>query len=220
MNNIIIVGCSGHAKVVIDIIEQENKYKIIGILDRLDNVGINVYGYSVIGTEEDLPLLVNKHNIVGGIIGIGDNFIRRKVSKRIKEIASTFQFINAIHPSSTVGKNVKMGVGNVLVAGARVNADAIIGDHCILNTNSSLGHEGIMKNYSSLSSNATIGGGAVIGECSIVALSATVLHNRKIGEHTVIGSGSLVVKDIPENVVAFGSPSKIIRKRNPGDRYL
>ena len=77
-----------------------------------------------------------------------------------------------------------------------------------------------MKDFSSLASNATLGGLTVVGAFSTIALSATLLHNIKIGDHTVIGSGSVVVKDIPSNVVAFGVPCKIVKKREAGERYL
>ncbi len=219
MKNVILVGSSGHAKVIIDILEQEKKYKIVGIFDRSENIGKEIYGYPIIGEEKNIAKFIEECQIEGGIIGIGDNYIRKKVSEIITSVIPNFQFINAIHPSAQIGKNVTMGKGNVLIAGSVVNADAVVGNHCILNTNSSLGHEGIMKDYSSLSSNATIGGGAVIGECSVVALSATVLHSRKIGEHTIIGSGAVVVQDIPSYVVALGTPAKIVKKRNPGDKY-
>lgn len=220
MKNIILVGGAGHAKVVMDIIEQEGKYNIVGIFDRPEKIGTEVYGYPVLDEEKNLPQYLQQLNIQGGIIAIGDNFIRKKVSKTINSLIPDFTFVNAIHPSAQVGKNVKLGMGIVMVAGSVVNADSIVGDHCILNTNSSLGHEGVMKNFSSLSSNATIGGGGEIGECSVVALSATVLHNKKVGDHTVIGSGSLVNKDIPGEVLAYGTPCKIIQPRTIGERYL
>lgn len=220
MKNIILVGCAGHAKVVMDIIEQEGKYKIVALFDRPEKIDTIVYGYPIIDTEDNLSRYIKDLNIQGGIIAIGDNFIRKKVSETILGQVPDFEYINAIHPSAQVGKNVTLGNGIVMVAGSVVNSDSVVGDHCILNTNSSLGHEGVMKNFSCLSSNATIGGAAEIGECSVVALSATVLHNKMVGDHTVIGAGAVVTRDIPSNVLAYGTPCKVIQSRKIGESYL
>lgn len=99
MDNIVIAGSSGHAKVVIDIVRQEGKYHIVGLLDRVLNVGEEILGCPVLGKEEDLPSLINAHGIKGVIIGIGDNFIRAKVMARIQEICPSLPFVSAIHPS-------------------------------------------------------------------------------------------------------------------------
>ena len=77
-----------------------------------------------------------------------------------------------------------------------------------------------MKDFSSLSPNATIGGGAIIGEMSVIAISATVLHNRKIGNNTLIGAGSVVISDIENDVLAYGTPCKAVRTRSQNERYL
>ncbi len=74
MNNIIIFGASGHAKVVIDIVEKERKYKIAGIVEKINSYECHdIFGYKILGTDEDVPTLISKHSIVGGIF-----FIPRK----------------------------------------------------------------------------------------------------------------------------------------------
>lgn len=220
MKNIILIGCAGHAKVVIDIIEKEGKYKIVGLFDNPEKIGTDVYGYKVYDQESNLNKYVELLSIEGGIVAIGDNWIRKKVVDRILGILPDFEFVTTIHPSVKIGKNVKIGKGTVLISGVTINSDAIVGDHCVLNTNSSLGHEAIMGDFSSLSSNATIGGQARIGKYSTIALSATVLHCKNVGEHTVIGAGAVVVSNIPSNVLAFGVPCKVIKSREIGERYL
>lgn len=220
MKNIILVGCAGHAKVVIDIIEKEGKYKIVGLFDNPEKIGTEVYGYKVFDSESNLNKYVSQLRIEGGIVAIGNNWIRKKVVDRILNILPDFEFVTTIHPSVNIGKNVKIGKGCVLIPGVSVNSDAIIKNHCVLNTNSSLGHEAKMEDFSSLSSNATVGGGAEIGECSAIALSATILHGRKVGDHSIIGAGAVVVENIPSKVVAFGTPCKIIKTRSIGENYL
>ena len=41
---------------------------------------------------------------------------------------------------------------------------------------------------------------------------STILPGVTIGENTIIGANSLVLKDIPDNVVAFGIPAKVIKE--------
>ena len=104
--NIIVIGSSGHAKVVIDSIEKENKYKIVGLIDRFKEIGSNSFGYNIIGKEEDLPDLIKTHNIEGGVIAIGDNFIRYTVYNKISQNIPEFNFIKVIHPSAQISRNV------------------------------------------------------------------------------------------------------------------
>ena len=79
MDNIVIIGSSGHAKVIIDIVQQQGKYNIVGLLDRFRDVGEKTLGYPVLGKEEDLPELIKAHALKGAIVAIGDNFVRSKV---------------------------------------------------------------------------------------------------------------------------------------------
>jgi len=199
--NIIVVGSSGHAKVVIDCIEKENKYEIIG-------------------KEEDLQNLIKKHKIEGGIIAIGDNFIRYTVYDKILKDVPQFNFIKVIHPSAQIARNVLIGKGTVIMANTTISSEATVGNFCIINNNSSLDHDSEMLDYSSLAPGSSTGGNVKIGLFTAVSLGAKVIHGITIGEHTIIGAGSNVIKDIPEYVVAYGNPAKVIRDRLAGEKYL
>ena len=218
--NIFVVGAAGHAKVVFDILEKRGEYRIAVLFDVKDKIGTNVCGYEVRDSEDNLLDYVEKHNLVGGIVAIGDNSLRRRVVEKLKEIAPDMPFVSAVHPQAIIGKGVKIGTGTVVVAGAVINADAIIGNHCILNTNSSLGHEAEMKDFSSISPNVSVGGNTVIGEAAIVSMGATVIHNRRIGEEALIGAGAVVIRDVADFAVVYGNPAKFIKSRKATDKYL
>jgi len=218
--NIVIVGSSGHAKVIIDIIEKEGKYNIVGLLDAFKEVGELAFGYKVLGEEKDLPKLINKYQLIGCIIAIGDNWIRNIVKNKIMEIDATFNFINTIHPSSVIARGVTVGSGTVIMAGAVINSNSKIGDFCIINTNASLDHDSNMSDFSSIAPGVTTGGNVSIGEFSAVSLGVNIIHGITIGKHSVIGTGSTVIKNINDHVVAYGTPAKTIRKRKEGDKYL
>jgi len=220
MENIIIIGSSGHAKVIIDIIEKENKYHIIGLLDKFKKVGEEVLGYKIIGKEKDTPSLIEKYDVVGGLIAVGDNWTRKNIYEKIKTIMPSFSFVKAIHPSAQIARNVQIGNGTVIMGGTIININATIRDHCILNTNSSLDHDCFMDDFSSLAPGVTIGGNVTIGQCSAVSLGANVIHGVTIKEHAVVGAGSVVLKDVPKFSIVYGIPAKIIRKREAEEKYL
>ena len=220
MDNIVIIGSSGHAKVVIDIVRKEGKYNVAGLLDRFRNVGEKTAGYPVLGKEEDLPELVKAHELKGAIVAIGDNFVRSTVVARINEICPDLPFVSAVHPDASVAMEVSIGQGTVVMAGVAINPCCSVGRFCILNTHSSLDHDSIMEDFSSLAPGAVTGGNCRIGQYSAVSIGAVLIHGIHVGEHTVIGAGSLVVKSIESFVVASGAPAKVIRSRKQGDKYL
>lgn len=218
--NVILIGASGHAKVIIDIIEKNETYNIVGLVDSFKPIGQNLIGYKILGKKEDLPELRKTYKFNHAIIAVGDNWTRNIVSQKVIDIVPTIEFITAIHPNSTIGKNVIIGKGTAILAGVIVDSDSEIGEFCILNTKSSLGHDGIMKNYSSLAPNATLGGNVTIGNCSAISLGANIIQDITIGNHTIIGAGSLVIRNVPDYSLSYGIPSKIIKQIKKGEKYL
>jgi sugar O-acyltransferase (sialic acid O-acetyltransferase NeuD family) len=218
--NIVIIGSSGHAKVVIDIVEKEGRYKIAGFLDIFEKVGKNCFGYKVLGEERDLPDLINERQLSGCIIAIGDNWGRNLLKNKIQEVAPSLEFITTIHPSAMIARGVTLGCGVVVMAGAVINSECTIGDFCVINANSLIDHDGGMGNFSSIAPGVVAGGNVKIGEFSAISIGATIIHSIEIGEHSVVGAGSIVLENVSNYVVAYGAPAKKVRERNVGDKYL
>lgn len=217
---VVVIGCAGHARVVLEILESDQRCQVVGLLDTFKPITTSVQGYQVIGSEDDLPALFAANICDCVFVAVGDNWVRSQIVNRIKERVPEAEFVSAIHPSAQISPNVTIGAGTVIMAGVVVNTGCKIGDFCILNTCSSLDHDSTMGAFSSLAPRAVTGGRVEIGAFSAIAIGAVVSHATKIGEHTVIGAGATVVKSIPELVVAYGTPARIMRKRNPGDLYL
>ncbi|MEO1012668.1 MAG: acetyltransferase [Bacteroidota bacterium] len=220
MKNIVIFGASGHGSVVLDCIEKEKKYHVVGFMDSFKRKGSLLNGYTILGSEFDLPYLIEKYTISGGIIAIGDNWVRKSLKERIAKVVPEFDYIHSVHPKAVIGKNVHIGKGTVVLPGAVVEANALIGDFCIINTNASLGHGGRMGNYSSLAPKCCTGGHFILGRFSAVCLGANVIDNITISEHTVVGAGSLVVGNLDSYTVAYGTPAKKVRNRVAGEPYM
>ena len=138
----------------------------------------------------------------------------------ITKLTPDFRFLSAIHPTVTLYKGFMVEDGVVMSAGVIVNSEAKVSEFCIINTNASLGHESVMHAFSSLSPNTTVGGNSEIGLYSAICIGATLIQNIKIGSHSVIGACSLVLKNVGDQTVAYGVPSKVIRQREIGENYL
>ncbi len=218
--NIVIIGASGHAKVIIDIIEKNNDYTIVGLIDSYKPTDYKLYDYKVLGKEKDIKKLKKIYNFNTGIIAIGDNWTRKQMHEKIIKSNPDFNFGKALHHKAVIGKNVSIGQGTVIMAGVIVNSDAKINDFCILNTKASLGHDAKMLNYSSLAPNSTIGGGVTIGICTAICLSSTVIQDLIIGHYCVVGTGSIVLKSIPDLCLYYGAPARFVRTIAKGEKYL
>jgi sugar O-acyltransferase (sialic acid O-acetyltransferase NeuD family) len=220
MDNILVFGCSGHARVIIDAVEQMGEFRITGIVDSFLPAGHNCVGYQVLGNEHRLRNLIETHGIRGGIIAIGDNWVRYRIAERIRSIAPGFEFVTVVHPSAQVARSARVSGGTVVLAGAIVAANAEIGECCIVNTKASLDHDGVMGPFSSFAPAVTTGGDVTVKAFAAVLLGANVSHCVSIGEHSVVGAGSLVLRDVPDLMVAYGVPARAIRARQPGEPYL
>lgn len=217
---IILIGASDHCKYTMDIVEQEGKFDIYGIIDKKLEKGTFFEGYAVLGYMNELAELIAKKIIIGGIVAIGDNYTRMMVSMEVESLAPGFQFVNAIHPSVIIGKKTQIGTGCVMMAGVIINNHCIIGNHTFIATKASLDHDSTIMNFSSMSPGVTTGGRVVIGKCSSIGIGASILHYKNVGDNSVIGGNALVNADIPDYCVAYGIPAKIIRTRKADDLYL
>ena len=190
-----LYGASGHAKVIIDILEASG-VQVEGLID--DNPNIDqLQGYPV------------RHTFTGEspfIISIGNNKIRKQVTERLQA-----SYGKAIHPSAILSPTAKIGDGTVVMQGAIIQADAKVGKHCIINTGASVDHECVIGDYVHVSPHATLCGNVHVGEGSWIGAGTTAIPNLSIGKWCVIGAGSVITEDIPDHVLAFGNPCRIIR---------
>ena len=220
MKNIILIGGGNQAHYTIDIIEKEGKYNIVGIIDSIHDVDSDRFGYKIIGRQENISQIIKEYDVEGGVISIGDNWSRYYVYNQIKELAPDLEFVNAIHPSIVIGNNVTLGKGIVAMAGCIFNPKSFIGNFTFFATGAQVEHDNYIDDFSSISAGSITGGYVKLGKYSAVTLGVTIMDRVEIGENTVIGSGSLVTKSFPSDVLAYGNPAKIIRNRTKGEKFL
>jgi len=201
----LLFGSSGHAKVVLDCLKSQN-ISVNGIFDD-DLRKEKLYNISVIGKYNSnfLP----KEKI---ILSVGDNAIRKKISKIVKH-----KFGIAKHLSASIAKDAEIGVGSVIFHKAILQVSVKIGKHVIINTAASIDHDCIIKDFAHISPNATLCGGVEIGEGTHIGAAAVVIPNIKIGKWCIIGAGSVVIKDVPDYSVVVGNPAKQIKTATKKD---
>lgn len=219
-SQVILIGSSGHAKVVMDIFERSGTYDILGILDPFRATGEKVYGYEVLGSEEDLPQLMKKWPSCLLFIGLGDNWKRKKIHENIQRMYTDISYAIAIHPSAQIAKGVQIGEGTAIMAGAVINSDTRIGRFCIVNSRTSIDHDSHLANFASAAPGVTTGGNVSIGEYSAISIGATLKHGINVGAHTILGAGSLLLENTGNQEIWYGVPAKLKRKREIGETYL
>jgi sugar O-acyltransferase (sialic acid O-acetyltransferase NeuD family) len=220
MAGVLIVGSSGHARVIVDIIERTGVHNILGFLDDTRAPGMIEIGYPILGSLADLAGIVREHNPQGFFIAIGDNWNRGVIAEKIKELMPGLAAITAIHPGAQVARSACLGPGTAVMAGAVVNSNASVGSFCIVNTRASVDHDSHLDDFASIGPGATLAGNVRVGPYSAICLQACVAEKVCIGSQTVVGAGSVVLGDLPDGVVAYGTPARIVRSRSKSDSYL
>lgn len=220
MENIAVFGAGTMAHTYIDIIESTNLYNLVGLFDdrypELDNYN----EFKVLGRAEDLSSVCKKLNINNIVVCIGDNYVRSLVVEKIKKEVPDIKFPSVIHKNAYVSPRANIGEGVVIRPLVVIDAGVILGDFTFVAGGSVIPHNSHLEEYSSVSASVAVGGEFKLGKFSYIGIGAKIFHCITIGENTIIGAGSLVTKDIPSNCVAYGTPAKIVRERNLGDKYL
>lgn len=196
LKKLIIIGASGHGKVIADI-AVKNGYEDIVFLDDNESV-LECAGYPVIGKTSQAAKMDGDK-----IIAIGNAEVREKIQKNIK-------VITLVHPDAVISRRVEIGDGTVVMAGAVINSDTVIGDGCIINTGASVDHDCKIGNFSHISVGTHIAGTCVIGDRTWIGAGATVSNNVKICCDSMIGAGAVVVNDIDVCGTYVGVPAKLI----------
>ena len=186
---IILIGGGGHCKSVIDVIEEENKFTIAGIIDKKELIGSKVFDYEVIACDDDLEELHKTYKYAIVTLGqIKSNDLRVKLFNTLKKIGYKFPII--ISPLSYVSKYAKIKDGTIIMHQALVNANAKIGENCIINTKALIEHDVIIEDNCHISTGAIINGGVIVKENTFIGSNATSKEYIEI--NNFVKAGSLV----------------------------
>lgn len=197
MKKVIIIGASGHGKVIADIVLKSND-QITGFLDDGKEKGTMVLGYPILGKTSDAVHYIKDHQFV---IGIGSNKIRERISNTYD-----LPWYTAIHPTACIGVDVTIEEGTVVMSYAIINASANIGKHCVINTGVIVEHDNVIEDYVHISPNATLCGTVKVEKLTHIGAGATIKNNINIASNCTIGAGAVVIHDIEEEGTYVGVP--------------
>lgn len=197
---IVIIGASGHGKVIADI-AHKNGYTDIVFLD--DNRSVNeCNGYSVVGTSEQFD------NYRDGvfIVAIGNPKTRQKTQQTLGKAG--MRIATLVHPNAVIGENVILGEGTVVMAGAVINSCSKVGSGSIINTCASVDHDCCVGDYVHVSVGAHVAGSVTIGERTWIGAGATVSNNIDITGDCMIGAGAVVIHNLTDSGTYIGLPAR------------
>ena len=202
MNKVIVLGASGHARSVVDIIMQNNEYEVYGLI--ADEREKGFWGIEVIAQDSDLERLYNQ-GIQYAFVAIGNNAIRKKLTERLKSIG--YKMINVISKHAIISPYSKLANGIVIMPGAVINAGVQIEEGCIINTNTSIDHDDIVGAYSHIAPGCAISGFTKIGSECFLGTGTSVIDSITIEDRVTVGAGSVVIRNIEKGLKVAGVPA-------------
>lgn len=189
-----LLGAGGQARACIDVIEQEGRFQVAGLLGIRTQVGERVCGYPVLGTDTDLPSLLPQQAHALVVVGqIKHPDLRIRLFELLERRACVLPVI--VSPHAYVSRRAVVSTGTIVMHGAIVNAGAVVGRNCILNSQSLIEHDANIADHCHVATAAAVNSGVRIGMGSFIGSNSCVRQGIMIGERCVIGMGQCIVKD-------------------------
>ena len=202
-DRLLIIGASGHGRVVADVARHVGRWETIAYLD--DDVTKCNQSLVIVGRVSDSSNFISDSDF---LVAIGDNAVREKIQKQL--LAKGASMATLIHPYAIIGSDVSIGAGTVVMMGTVVNSGTNIGDGCIINTSSSIDHDNTIGDYVHISPGVRTAGNVSVGRGTWVGIGSVISNNVSITTDCVLGAGSVVVKDIQLRGTYVGVPVRRI----------
>lgn len=189
---LLLIGCGGHACSLIDVVETSGRWHILGLVGLPGQVGDEVLGYPVLGSDQDLPSLRQQcaHALLA-VGQIGHVSQRQRLASELKRLEFVLPVVISGH--AHVSGHAQLGSGTSVGHGVIVNAGASVGDYCILNSNSLVEHDAVIGDYCHISTGALVNGGVKVGDGSFIGSGAVLREGLIIPPQTVISAGKRVM---------------------------
>lgn len=212
IKKIVIYGAGGLGREIYELIDEVNKYNILGFLDDViinNKVSVNI---PILGGIEFL------HNIeypIGVVFAIADVYVKQNIYKKILQINKGHYFPIVIAKNSYVSKRAMLSEGTIVGRYCSVSTSVQLGKLVFLNTKCDIGHDSIIGDFCSLMPSVNVSGNVSVGQRTLIGVQSAILQRIKIGSDVTVGMGSKVMTDVPDNCTVMGYPAKIIARHEP-----
>lgn len=191
MNTLLLMGAGGHARSCIDVIEQSGRYIIFGVVGLPDEVGSQVLGYPVVGTDSELPELIA--SCTNALITVGQ--IQSPDPRiRLFDLLTSrgFKLPSIVSPHAHVSRHATVGAGSIVMHGAIINAGARVGQNCIINSHALIEHDAIIGDHCHLSTGVCVNGDVQVGMGSFIGSGSVLREGIQLGERCLVSMGLAV----------------------------
>jgi sugar O-acyltransferase (sialic acid O-acetyltransferase NeuD family) len=209
--DLLIIGAGGHARVIADALLLQG-VAVAGLV--APALAGEVFDLPLLGDDESLAALAGR-GLRRAALGIGDNHRRRQAAARARAAGLTLACV--CHPQAILGRDVVLGAGAGVLAGAVINAGARVGEGAIVNSLGLVEHDAVVGAYAHIAPGARVLGGVVVGAEALVGAGAVVLPGVRVGARAVIGAGAVVLADVPAGALVTGVPGRV-RPRRTSDK--
>jgi len=205
MSEVVVIGAGGHGKVVISTLQAAG-HTVVAVYD--DDAAR--WGSEILGRPVRGPVATaGEAGVACGVLAIGCNATRKKIAGLVN-----LRWLTVVHPVAWVAPDVPLGEGTVVFAGAIIQPGSVVGRHVIISTGATIDHDCVIGDCAHLAPGVHLAGTVRVGEGAFLGIGCTAIPARKIGAWTTVGAGAVVVRDLGEDVVAYGVPA---RPRRPSD---
>jgi UDP-N-acetylbacillosamine N-acetyltransferase len=208
---LVIWGATGPALVVAEILRLRHEFEIVGYLDNLSpqRKGTEFGGATVLGGEEELDSL-RAAGVRHVVFAFQNNEARLRLGELVK--AKGFQLATAIHPTASVASDAVLGAGTVVRAHSAIGPETRIGENCIIGYGAMISHSCVIEDGVHISSGVNLAGAVRVGRAAWIGIGATVIDPCRVGHRCLVGAGAVVTRDLPDGVVAYGVPARVVRR--------
>jgi sugar O-acyltransferase (sialic acid O-acetyltransferase NeuD family) len=203
-DKLLIIGASGHGKVVANIALKMNKWKSIAFLDDDESMKVSM-GLKIIGKLSDAFTYIDDSDI---FVAVGNNATRERIQEKLEVTGASIPVL--VHNNAVIGEQVELGIGTVVMAGVVINCCTKIGKGCIINTGATIDHDNSIEDYVHISPGVHTAGTVKVGKGTWLGIGSAVSNNVNITSTCKVGAGAVVIKDITESGTYVGVPAKKI----------
>lgn len=204
-DKLLIIGASGHGKVVADVALKMDKWKSIAFLDDNPRAKSSL-GLNVIDNTSNIEKYILECDL---FVAIGNNKLRKNLIEKLEILDASIPIL--IHPNAVIGKEVFIGKGTVIMGGAVINPSTTVGKGCIINTAATIDHDNEIGDYVHISPGVNLAGTVRIGNKTWIGAGCAISNNIEICNDCIVGAGGVVINDLCEPGTYVGVPVKKIK---------